>query len=396
MRISFPEDFWWGAATSAHQVEGGNTNSDWWRAEETGTVRFRSGRAAEHYTRYEADFDLAVDLGHNAHRISIEWARIEPQPGVFDEEQIAHYALVLRALKSRGLTTFVTLHHFTNPIWFADLGAWEAKDATGLFERYVRRVVPSLAEHVDVWLTINEPTTVAQQGYLAGEWPPHRRLAALAALRIIDAQAAAHVAAYGAIHELVPNATVGYTVTLVNWRPMNPRSSWQRFLANKLAAITNFRFSDRVRGAHDIIGLQYYFTLPVGAVPHGPGSISTADKSDLGWDIVPEGFGDVTRALWQRYRVPIVITENGLADATDAKRERFIRDHLTALRKAMDDGAVVLGYLHWSLIDNFEWSYGYDPRFGLVAVDFDTQERTIRASALAYRRIIEEGGFETP
>jgi beta-glucosidase len=394
VRIEFPKGFWWGAATSAHQVEGGNTASDWWRAEQRGTVRFPSGRAAEQYTRYESDFDLAVELGHNAHRISIEWARIEPARGTFDADQIQHYVAVLSALKSRGLTTFLTLHHFTNPAWFADIGGWESREASALFERYVRAIVPALAEYVDVWLTINEPTTVPQQGYIAGAWPPHKRLAARAALRVIDAQADAHKLAYRAIHSLVPNAIVGYTATFINWRPKNPRSRWQQFLARKLAELTNFRFSDRVAGEHDLIGVQYYFTLPVGWRPYGPGAGASAETSDLGWEIAPEGLGEVTRAAWERYGKPIVITENGLADAADSRREAFIREHLRALRGAMASGADVRGYLYWSLIDNFEWAFGYEPRFGLVAVDYATQERTVRASAWSYKRIIEEGGFE--
>lgn len=394
MSVEFPEGFWWGAATAAHQVEGDNVHSDWWRAEQSGSVCFPSGRAAEQYTRYESDFDLAVELGHNAHRISVEWSRIEPERGSVDAEQVEHYVRVLAALKARGLMTFVTLHHFTNPAWFADLGGWESREAPVLFERYVRAIAPALAEYVDVWLTINEPTTVPQQGYIEGAWPPHKRFAARAALRVIDAQADAHVRAYRAIHELVPGATVGYTVALVNWRPNNPRSLWQRFLAGRLSAITNYRFGDRVAGAHDLIGVQYYFTLPVGWLPKGPGSAAGAEKTDLGWDIVPEGLGDVTTAAWRRYRRPIVVTENGLADAADSRREAFIREHLRSLRAAMDEGADVRGYLHWSLIDNFEWAFGYAPRFGLVAIDYETQKRTVRPSAWAYKRIIEEGGFD--
>jgi len=394
LRVEFPESFLWGAATSAHQVEGGNTNSDWWRAEQSGTVRFASGDACEHYTRYEADFDLAVELGHSAHRLSVEWARIEPEPGKFDAERIAHYVAVLSALKARGLKSFVTLHHFTNPGWLADRGGWLAPAVAKMFEEYVRAVVPALAPYVDVWLTINEPTTVPLQGYVHGEWPPHHRGAYLSALRVIDAQAAAHRRAYQAIHELVPDAQVGYTTALVNWRPRNPRSLYQRTLAKLIVGVANHRFSDKVNGATDLIGVQYYFTLPVGWAVGRPGDLQDAVKTDLGWDIVPDGLCDVTLDAWKRYGKPIYITENGLADADDSRRAAFIRDHLVQLRRAMQKGADVRGYLHWSLLDNFEWAFGFEPRFGLVEVNYATQERNPRASALTYRDIIKASGFE--
>ena len=395
MRVDFPDGFIWGAATAAHQVEGNNVHSDWWRAETLGTVKFPSGAACEQYTRYEADFDLARELGHNAHRLSIEWARIEPEPGVFDEAEIAHYVDVLKALKERGLTSFVTLHHFTNPVWFAERGGWTAHGAPELFERYVRRIVEPLAPYVDYWLTFNEPTTVPLEGYLMGEWPPHKRAALLSARRFIDTQAAAHILAYRAIHELVPGATVGYTVMFLNWRPLNPRSVWQRFLARRLERFSNYRFGDAVGEATDLIGLQYYVTLRLGLLPRLPGSIEGIPRSDMGWDIDAEGLYDVTLATWKRYGKPIYITENGVADAWDTRRESFIVTHLTELRRAMDAGADVRGYLYWSFLDNFEWAHGYAPRFGLVEVDYETQERTPRGSALAYRKIITENGFDT-
>jgi len=394
VRVQFPEGFLWGAATAAHQVEGGNVRSDWWLAEQDGRLQFASGAACEQYTRYEADFDLAVELGHTAHRLSVEWARIEPEPGVFDEREIEHYIGVLKALKARGLTSFVTLHHFTNPQWFARRGGWVAGDASQLFERYVRRIAPELAPYVDFWLTINEPSTVPPAGYVTGFWPPFRKLALFSAARMIEQQAIAHKRAYAALHELVPDARVGYTTTFLCWRPRNERSRWQQFLARTASWVSNYWFSDRVGDATDFIGLQFYLTLAVGWRPYGVGNMAGAPRNDLGWDIVPSGFRDVVNAAWRRYGKPIYITENGLADAADSRRADYIRDHLVELRRAMTDGADVRGYLHWSLLDNFEWAYGYAPRFGLVEVDFDTQVRTPRPSARVYERIIRDNGFE--
>jgi beta-glucosidase len=357
-------------------------------------VPYASGSACEHYIRYEDDFDLLAELGHTAHRISIEWARIEPQPGEFDSSQIQHYADVLKSLKSRGMTTYATLHHFTNPEWFARMGGWMSAEAPALFERYAACVAEPLAPYVDYWLTFNEPTTVPMQGYLAGEWPPHIRRAPLKALRAIDTQATAHVRAYREIHRLVPGAVVGYTGAFVNWRPINARSPIHRGLVSLLRYFTNHRFGDRVREATDIVGVQYYFTLPVGWLPRRPGTIAGAEKTDIGWDITPSGLYDVVTDAWRRYRKPIHVTENGLADADDSRRERFIRSHLRELRRAMDDGADVRGYLYWSLLDNFEWAFGYSPRFGLVEVDYETQRRSIRPSAKVFARIIRDRGFE--
>lgn len=394
MRVEFPEGFRWGAATAAHQVEGDNTNSDWWHAERNGTVPYASGSACEHYSRYESDLDTAVEIGHNSHRLSVEWARIEPVQGEFDEVQIAHYVDVLRALKDRGLTSYVTLHHFTNPLWFAAQGGWTNREAPAHFERYVARIAGPLAPYVDYWLTFNEPTTVAQQGYLSGEWPPHARYAAHKALRIIDRQALAHKLAYRTLHRLVPDAVVGYTVALVNWRPIDPGSAIHRRMTRILTYFTNYRFSDQVGDETDLIGAQYYFTVLTSWRPRYPGAITTAEKSDLGWDIVPEGMYDVVTDIWRRYRKPIHVTENGLADADDSRRERFLLAHLRELHRAMEDGADVRGYLHWSLLDNFEWAFGYAPRFGLISVDYDTQRRSIRPSARAFERIIRSNGFD--
>jgi beta-glucosidase len=384
----------WGAATAAHQVEGENTNSDWWQAEQAGRVPFKSGAACEQYTRYESDFDLAVELGHNAHRLSVEWARIEPTPGVFDDEQIEHYVEVLKALKARGLASYVTLHHFTNPLWFAQRGGWADHEAPHAFERYVRRVAAPLAPYVDYWLTFNEPTSVPYQGYITGEWPPNRRGALPTALRVIDSQAAAHKLAYRALHSVVPGAIVGYTSAFIDWRPRRENSSIHRQMCRLLTHVTNHRFSDRVGQETDLIGVQYYFTLLAGVRPYPPGAIVAADKSDLGWDISPEGLRRVVADVWNRYGKPIHVTENGLADADDTRRERFIRSHLSELHKAIVDGADVRAYLHWTLIDNFEWSFGYAPRFGLIEIDRDTQSRSIRPSARAYAQIIRQNGFE--
>jgi len=394
MRIEFPQGFAWGASTSAHQVEGGNTLNDWWRFEQQRRVPEASGVACDQFNRYEQDFDLAVELGHSAHRLSIEWSRIEPRSGVFDSDAIGHYVSVLQALKARGLASFVTLHHFTNPVWFADEGGWTSSRAPERFERYVQRIVEPLAPHVDFWMTINEPTAVSFAGHLFGEWPPARRMDIAGAYRQLDSMAEAHLRAAQVIRRHVPDAQVGFANLLMNWRLADPRSWWQQRVMRFADDFANHRFCDQVRESLDFIGVQYYHTLRVGWRPYGPGHLVGTQKTDMGWDIVPEGLAAVVSACWERYGIPMYVTENGLADASDSLRAQFIRDHLKALAGAMADGADVRGYLHWSLLDNFEWALGYAPRFGLVEVDFETQVRTPRPSAYLYRDIIRDNGFE--
>lgn len=396
MRVSFPEGFLWGASTSAHQVEGGNSLNDWWRFEQEGRVPEPSGAACDQFHLYEQDFDLAVELGHSAHRLSIEWSRIEPRQGEFDQDAIDHYVRVLMALKSRGLTSFVTLHHFTNPLWFADAGGWTWSGAPDRFGRYAEAVAPALAPFVDFWMTINEPTSITFNGYLFGDWPPGRRFDVRGAYRQIDTMAAAHIKAAAAIRAASPDAQVGFADILMNWRCSNPASGWQRGLHRFMDDFANHRFCDQVAHTLDFVGVQYYHTLKIGWRPYGPGHLAGADTTDIGWNIAPEGIEAVVTACRERYGLPIYITENGLADATDAKRSDFIDAHLMYVSRAIDAGADVRGYLHWSLIDNFEWAFGYGPRFGLVEVDYATQTRTPRPSAYHYRDIIIANGFEVP
>jgi len=393
MRVSFPDGFLWGAATSAHQVEGGNTGNDWWRFEQQGRVPDKSGIACDHYHRYEDDFDLAVKLGHKAHRLSLEWSRIEPSPGRFDRDAIDHYRRVLTALRVRGLTSFVTLHHFTNPLWFADQGGWTSAGAAVHFERYVRSIVEQLAPYVDFWMTINEPTSTSFNAYLFGGWPPARRADLRGAYRQLDTMAEAHRLAAAVIRAHDPGAQVGFADMLMDLRVDNPRSWWQRRVREWMDEFANHRFCDSVRDSLDFIGVQYYNTLRVGWRPYRPGGLPDRPLTDVGWNIVPGGLGAVTQACWERHHLPIYITENGIADASDTLRGPFIVEHLRSLAEAIERGADVRGYLHWSLLDNFEWAYGYGPRFGLVAVDYETQERTPRPSAYLYRQIIADNGF---
>ena len=383
--FEFPKGFLWGAATSAHQVEGNNKND--WTEWESSPQRvadlvgrnlnpgdYISGEACDHYRRFRSDFDIAKSLGHNAHRFSIEWSRIEPEEGKFNEHEIEHYREVVKALRERGIEPFVTLWHWTLPLWVRDRGGWESPDIAARFALYCKRVAEEFRQDIKFWAVLNEPQYWLWRAYFQGDFPPHKRNF-FAAARVHQHLVQAHKAAYRALKAVNQDFSVG-VVESTGW--FEPHVA--RFF---LQGIRNFLFPSRVRGNFDFFGLNYYRRETLFG-KHGAGSIS-----DIGWDIYPDGFYAIAKECYRRFKKPIIVTENGIADANDTKRAAYIRDHILAMRKAMQEGVDVRGYLHWSLLDNFEWDSGFGPRFGLVEVDYKTQERKIRASALEYKKIIE-------
>ncbi len=393
--LVFPEGFLWGASTSSHQIEGGNVHNHWWAAEIAGTVPFRSGAACDSWNRWQHDIDTAVEIGLDTYRFSVEWSRIEPVAGRFDEDALARYAAMARYAKERGLTVMVVLWHFTDPVWFFDQGGWDWSEAPARFAAYARRVGRSLGGHVDWWATLNEANTYVNHGWMTGSWPPFRRTDAWGSLRMYRRLAAGHSAAYDALRaELGPEARIGLTHVMPWAHPATRRGRFSGLHQAYYRWAGAEYFLDRVRDRLDWLGVQYYHDSP--CVPFG---VDDADqdppRTDMGWRIMPEGIYHATLHAWERYRVPVIITENGLADATDRQRGRFIVDHLAWLHRAIEAGADVRGYLHWSLLDNFEWAHGFGPRFGLAEVDYDTFERRIRPSARLYGRIAREGRVST-
>jgi beta-glucosidase len=398
MSFVFPEKFFWGAATSAHQVEGNNHN-DWSEWEKLGKVKNgeQSGLASGHYHRYGDDFALAKKLGHNAHRFSIEWSRVEPRMGHFDEHEIEHYRQVIRNLRGQGLEPFVTLHHFTNPIWIHDIAAWVNQKTIDYYLRYVTKIVEALGNDVTYWITMNEPTVKTSLGYLTKWWPPERGNAVLAWWAIRN-MSVAHNKAFEIIHRLQPNAKVGSANNLSAFVPSRPKDILDRGLAKFSWYWHNQWWLDRTHQAQDFIGLNFYFYHPMRWRWTGdllnflrPEVTPGATISDMGWEVQPAGLGIVLEWL-RRYRRPIIITENGIADASDRLRGPFIRNHLKQVATAIQTGIDVRGYLHWSLLDNFEWRDGFTPRFGLVSVDYHTMQRQPRPSAYLYRDIILSRG----
>jgi beta-glucosidase len=413
--LEFPAGFLWGAATSSHQVEGGLRNNwtEWeaqnaerlaresrtrfgalpvWKSVATtaeSPLNYRSGDACDHYRRFREDFDLARSLHHNAHRFSIEWSRIEPEEGHFDEGAIAHYQSVIDALHERGMEPFVTLWHWTHPVWLEEQGGVESRTFPDRFERYARFVVGRL-RGVRFWMTLNEPTSVIGNGYLRGIWPPQKKNLA-AALRVYFRLASAHRHAFHAIHALQKDAQVGFGNIMHSFEPYHRYTFLDTLGIAVDKFLTNRFMLYLTSGHHDYLAVQYYFHDRIKFVRRVPAGAMA--KSDLGWNIYPKGLYNVIDYL-KRYELPIYVTENGLADGDDRLRKTFIAEHLRWLHRAIEEGADVRGYFHWSLLDNFEWDKGFWPRFGLVRVDFATQERTIRESARFYATIAERNALE--
>jgi beta-glucosidase len=419
--LIFPPGFLWGTATAPVQNEGSFHESSWWAWEQRrGAILDggRSGAGCDWWANAEADFDLAQAMGHNALRLGVEWSRIEPQEGVIDEAALARYRQMLAALRSRGIEPMVTLHHFSDPLWFVHRGGWLSSRAPAFFRRFVDLVVDALGDLVTLWVTINEPMVYVRDGFLDGTRPPgYRGLAN--AVRAARHLLLGHAEAYHAIHRRRSEAQVGIANHIAHFDPADANQSGDRLGAGlldwlfngwKLAAQTSGRiglpYGLGLQAHHplvdsaDFLGLNYYSRVKVRLAPG-------AENEFMAWQLVPldptvahfdigaEGFmGEIYprgigRALQRlaAYGKPIYITENGIADRADRLRGRFIVDHLMEVQRAIAAGADVRGYFHWTLVDNFEWSEGWRLRFGLVELDPATQARWPRPSAAIYERI---------
>jgi len=401
--MKFPRDFLWGAATAAYQVEGGNDRSDWWRWEKE-AGKENSGFACRHYDLYELDFELARGLGHNAHRLSVEWSRIEPEEGKFSDVALKHYVDVILALRARNIEPVVTLHHFTNPVWLADCGGWENKKSVAAFLRYSEFVVRALAKHVRYWITINEPTIYATHAYLFGVWPPQMKVFSRAK-RVERHMISAHIKAYRLIHKIYKEYALFKPAVSISQHMMALVPCDQK-LKNRFAAwlrhkLYNENYLDIFmrHKALDFIGLNYYSRQLVELKRWGFKNLfedicekehHPVKKNSLGWDIYPEGLYQLLLKL-KKYKLPIMITENGICTSEDAQRWDYIASHLRNIHRAIEQGVPVTGYLYWSLLDNFEWDKGFGPRFGLIDIDYKTQQRTVRESAVKFSQVCKMG-----
>tara|TARA_Y100001954_G_scaffold232703_1_gene284453 strand:+ start:2007 stop:3344 length:1338 start_codon:yes stop_codon:yes gene_type:complete len=402
--LSFPSHFRWGTATAAHQVEGHLVNN--WTHHEQQNNLVQSGAACDHWNRWEEDFQLISELGLNSYRFSVEWSRIEPTEGTWNNDALAVYSNMVDNLLERGIRPVVTLHHFSHPQWWEAKGGFADRANAPHFVRYCERVFEVLSDRVKTWVTINEPTVFSTMGYTLGMFPPgHRSLRAT--LRVMRNLLLAHADVYQALKKIRPEVRIGIAKNVTLFDPKNRWSPIDWPLARLLewfwngawrSGVENGRmfFGDvsAAKGTLDFVGLNYYTHVLV-----GPASVSLLKMkfpkrahevaTEFGYPMYAEG---LRRALdWLApLGLPIEITENGVADANDTLRTEHLKRHLWVLSQAIQDGHDVRSYHHWSLMDNFEWAEGYSMRFGLHHVDFETQERTLRPSGAVYKHIIEQ------
>jgi beta-glucosidase len=398
--LNFPKDFLWGTSTSAYQVEGGNHN-DWTEWERTearlkklekngkNPADFICGRAGDFYHRYEADFNLAKGMNNNAIRIGLEWSRLEPSKGVWNVEAVQYYRRVLTAAKERGLTTVVTLWHWTNPLWLVEEGGWENKNVIKYFSEYVSLIVKELGGLIDYWVVLNEPMMYVFGAYISRRHPP-QKFSLFKAEKNINNLIGAYDQTYDLIHKHFPNAQVGVTNMLNYFEPAHIWNPVESAIAKLLDFYWNQRIVKKTLKC-DYLGMNYYFHDRIVWYPPFKHN-KNKWVNDKGWEIYPEGIYHVLKYL-SKYGKPIFIMENGVADDADSSRSEFIKEHLRYVHRAIEEGADVRGYFYWSLLDNFEWAWGWSPKFGLYKVDRNTLERTPRPSAAYYRNVCKNNGL---
>jgi beta-glucosidase len=428
----FPPDFRWGTATSSHQVEGNNTNNDWWAWEHAAAHikgGDKSGQACDWWgAGFEQDMDFAVQMHTNAHRLSIEWSRIEPQEGHWDSAAIDRYRYMLLSMRRRGIEPMITLHHFSNPLWMAERDGWETIEAVRLFERFATKAAESFGDLCNLWITINEPNVYALMGYMqsqeelvdfatpSGNFPPGKDNLPLA-FSVTEYLLRGHAAAYHALHRVQQNARVGIAHHMRVFDPARPNSLLDRWCTKNrdgifndivLTAILKGRYHRpfglpswirSLRDTADFIGLNYYTRdivkfdrhAAITAIFGRTAFNSQAEMSD-------GNFGELyARGLYRlltrlgRLGKPIYITENGLPDSDDDQRPGYLIKHLRMVWQAINQNVPVMGYYHWTLTDNFEWSEGWNLRFGLVALNPETQARQLRRSGEMYGEICRRG-----
>ena len=394
-----PEGWLWGTATAAHQIEGGNTNNDWWAWEHTpgsGTQE-SSGDATDSWNRWREDHQLVKDLGLDAYRFSIEWSRIEPAQGEFSIAALNHYRELMTAAHELGLKNSVTFHHFTTPIWAAAQGGWLNPEIVEWFTAFVEHATAHLGDLIDIAATFNEPNVVVLAGYLGGNFPPGHHndveAAAVATANIV----AAHKHAVPVLKAGPGEFPVGLTLAIpdmVIHPDGDPNSDGIRLTEvptegpeAQMYSIWLGAYLEAARD-DDYMGVQTYFTQHLG--PDFQDLPTPADwrVTQMDWTFTPEALGSSVRLASRLTGVPVIVTENGVATTDDAERIEYYSRALASLRHAMDDGVDVRGFFAWSLLDNFEWAEGYRPLFGLVAVDRETFQRTPKPSAAWYAGVV--------
>ena len=412
MPTRFPDGFLWGAATAAHQVEGGNVASDVWLMENMPDSDFAepSGDACDHYHLYAHDIALLKGLGFGVYRFSIEWARIEPEERFFSRAALDHYRRMIADVRAAGLVAIVTFHHFTAPLWFTRDGGWTNPKSVGRFARYCARAARALGDLISWACTINEANVpimiLAHRAANTGTgWQTPARFVEIARrcggeparwqpFLICDAYAAtpnliaAHRKGYEALKTAGVGCPIGLTLALLDIQA-EPGGEMLRDAAERLLDV---QFLETLHG-DDFVGVQTYTRLcfgPKGHVPPPAGS----ERTQMGYEFYPQAFGATVRRAARVSGCPVLVTENGIGTEDDSRRIAYTRRALQSLHAAIADGVDVRGYLHWSLLDNFEWLEGYRPKFGLVAVDRTTHARRPKPSAFWLGEIARKNAME--
>ena len=415
----FPRGFLWGTSTAAYQVEGSNPQSNWYAWEqEPGHIENgnKCGLACDWWNgRWREDFRRASDGNQNAHRMSVEWSRIQPAPERWDEAALDKYIEMVRTLSELNMTPLITLHHYSDPQWFVDQGGWESDKAAGYFENYVRKVVVALKDYCNLWCTLNEPNGYAMLGFIQGLFPPGKKNISLG-FKVMLNLVRAHASAYHAIHQIQPEAKVG----MANYyRSLKPKKQWSPFdrvvthlLMNfnnifpdaaqygKVNFLTMHKYVPEAKGTQDFFGIDYYTRDYVSFNLFNPAELfsrrSFREDAELSSTkfLANEPAGMFEALRWGlKYDLPIIITENGFEDAEDRVRPKYLVEHIHQVWRAVNFNWPIKGYFHWTLVDNFEWERGWTQRFGLWELDVDTQARLKRPSADLYSEICKENGI---
>ncbi len=410
----FPKHFFWGASTASHQVEGGTVNqwSVWelahakelsltahqrlswlpkWhdiqsRAEDPNN--YISGRGVDHLNRFREDFDSINQLNLNSFRFGVEWARIEPEEGKWDQAAIDHYRLYIAELRARHIEPFLNIWHWTMPTWFTDKGGFKKKANLVDFERFVKKIANEFAEDINYIITLNEPNVYTANSYIVGDWPPQEKNW-LSSLTVMWNLVLAHRRAYKILKDKKPTLQIGVAAQLANIQAKRPHNFFDEVSTKWMRYFWNWWFLRRIRKQQDFVGINYYFTdYYTGLIKKQNPKIPL---SDLGWYMEPEGLYPLLLRTWVRYKKPIFVTENGVADSKDEYRRWWLEETIVAMERAISEGVDLKGYFYWSLLDNFEWSYGWWPKFGLIEVDRESNMfRTVRPSAKWFANRIKD------
>lgn len=407
MILTLKPDLKLGVATAATQIEGGEVASNWNDWYHQGRILDHSdpANANDHYHRVEEDIALLKSLHIKVYRMGVEWARIEPEPGIFDQAVLEHYREEILLLKKHNIDPLLTLYHFSHPVWFAQMGGFLHPDALSIFARYTQQVLDCLGDIVDEYITINEPNVYATQCYFFNLWPPGEKSLSKT-IKVTNVLCNAHIQTYKQIHCMLSDrqVKVSFAHHMRVFEPENPKNPWhlacteimRRFFQDGITqACFLGKFTLPLKNTEhyeegeyiDFIAINYYTRTTVTGL-HDKARDGSY-KNDLGWEIYPQGIVEVAENLYQVLSKPIYITENGTCDNLDCFRSRYIYDHLKAI--TLSDLPFVR-YYHWSFLDNFEWIEGESARFGLVHCNYQTQQRTIKESGYFFKALIEDGG----